>query len=137
MDPVAAPTIPAGEVFAPRTFLIETIRSDARRAELRALGDLTDPSAGEILKAVSDAHLRAGRIFLRIDTGAVTRTSADFVLTLVKLHRTLLARRGTLIITGVSADLEEALIRDAGELLLVPLTAADLGVARPTAPHAL
>ncbi len=110
---------PAGTEFS-----LTTLQCDPTRAQLRASGRL-DARAAAVLAAVLDGHVRAGRRFLRLNIAGVPGVDASGVEVLSSLHRRLLERRGTLIITGVTGPTEQVLARaDAGLFLLAP-TAAD------------
>jgi anti-anti-sigma factor len=111
---------------APRDFDVWTVDSDAVRAALRVRGRL-DAENAELLATVIDSHIRAGRRFLRVNLAAVTELDADGMRTLEQAHSSLLAARGTLIITCVHGQVAQALVRAGLDRLLfaLPPTAAD------------
>jgi anti-anti-sigma regulatory factor len=94
------------------------------RAGLRVVGRL-DTGTAPVLACVTDGHLRADRRYLRMNVSRVCSVDEEAIDVLHELHRQLLARRGTLIITGVGVSLEAALTRLSGELFLLAPTAAD------------
>ena len=108
---------------------VTTQRSDRTRAELVVSGHL-DRDSSTVLRAVVDGHLRAGRRYLRVDVRGVITFSEHALRVLSELHRTVLDARGTLVLTGVTAQ-HERLLRtaDAGLFLLAP-TAAERPRAR-------
>ncbi len=89
-------------------------------------GDL-DADGASVLAQVIDGHLRAGRRYFRMHVGGVRAMSAEAVEVITAAHEQLLARRGTMILTGVHASVE-AVLRAAtptSPLLLVSPTAAE------------
>ena len=87
---------------------VETVRFDRLRAHVRAEGDI-DISTAAPLWAVLDGHLAAGRRFLRLDVSGVTFLDASALSGVTQAHRDALARRGTLVLTGVHAHIEKLL----------------------------
>jgi anti-sigma B factor antagonist len=81
---------------------VETVRFDAAGALVKVLGEL-DLSTAAPLWAVLESHLAAGRRFLRLDLSGVTFLDATALTGIVRVHRELLTRRGTLVVTGVRA----------------------------------
>lgn len=79
---------------------VETVRFDAASALVKVNGEL-DLSTAAPLWAVLDSHLAAGRRYLRLDLSGVTFLDATALTGITRTHRELLARRGTLVITGV------------------------------------
>jgi hypothetical protein len=71
--------------------------------------------------------VRAGRRFLRLHVGGVRALSPSAVEMIAAVHERLLARRGTMIITGVCAPLEVELraATPASPLFLIAPTAAE------------
>ncbi|WP_338181360.1 STAS domain-containing protein [Jatrophihabitans sp.] len=105
---------------------ITTLHADSTRAEVRVVGEL-DGSAAVLLHEVIDGHVRAGRRYLRVDLGGVQRVGPSGAATLAGAHDRLLARRGTVILTGVNAALRKQ-FREHGladRLLIVAPTAAE------------
>lgn len=79
---------------------LATVYRDASRATVHVAGDL-DLSSMERLTATLEAHIDAGRRYLRVDLGSCTFLDSTALARLVPIHRRLLASRGTLILTGV------------------------------------
>jgi anti-anti-sigma regulatory factor len=117
----AGPALPAGG------FDVRTTTCDAARANLQVSGDLNDDGAA-VLAHVIDGHVRAGRRFLRLHLGGVRSLGAAATVTIARAHEQLLAGRGTLVLIGVTGDIEAALrvAAPASPLLLLPATAAEL-----------
>lgn len=105
-------------------FSVVTEYFDRNRAGLRVVGRL-DTATAPVLACVADGHVRADRRYLRMNVSRVCSVEEDAIDVLHELHRRLLARRGTLIITGVGTSLEAALTRVSAELLLLAPTATD------------
>ena len=107
-------------------FDVRTLRCDATRANVRVSGVL-DTDGAAVLAQVIDGHMRAGRRFLRLHIGGVRSMSDDAVAAIAAAHEQLLARRGTMILTGVSASMEIVLraATPASPLLVVSPTAAE------------
>ena len=107
-------------------FDVHTVRCDATRANVRVSGDLDDGGAS-VLAEVIDGHLRAGRRFLRLHVGRVRTLGTAAVEVIAAAHDQLLARRGTMILTGVDATLEAVLraATPASPLLILAPTAAE------------
>jgi anti-anti-sigma factor len=107
-------------------FDVRTLRCDTTRANVRVSGDL-DADGAAVLAQVIDGHVRAGRRFLRLHIGGVRSMSDEAVAAIAAAHDQLLARRGTMILTGVSGPIEAALraAAPASPLLLVAPTAAE------------
>ncbi|HKC28151.1 MAG TPA: STAS domain-containing protein [Jatrophihabitans sp.] len=80
---------------------IETVEADRVRASVKVLGDL-DIATAPTLFAVLQAHLAAGRRFLRLDVAGVTFLDAAALTGITGIHHAALARRGTLVLTGVA-----------------------------------
>lgn len=107
-------------------FDVRTSRSDALRANLQVTGHL-DADSATLLQHVIDGHLRAGRRYLRVHVGGVTAIDDAALAVIAATHERLLATRGTLILTGVRADIEPVLraAAPASPLLLLAVTAAE------------
>jgi anti-anti-sigma factor len=113
--------------FASSTgFEVRTTRSDEIRANIQVSGDFGDEAAA-VLAEVIDGHVRSGRRYLRLNVGAVRTLSSAAVSVIAAAHERLLGRRGTMILTGVSARLERELraATPASPLFLLLPTAAD------------
>lgn len=117
-------TLTLGQVGTSTDFSISTRRCDRVTAELHLAGHLDEHGAA-VLRAMVDTHLRDGRRFLRIDVRRVGGADRAALRLLAELHRHLLDRRGTLILTGVTAPLETVLAKAEADLFLVAPTAAD------------
>jgi anti-anti-sigma regulatory factor len=107
-------------------FDVRTTRCDATRAMLDLSGNLDDGAAA-VLAEVIDGHVRAGRRFLRMYVGGVGSLGHAAVEVIAGAHDRLLAAKGTMILTGVRAQTETALLTAAPgcRLLLVGPTAAE------------
>jgi anti-sigma B factor antagonist len=81
---------------------VDTVRFDQTGALIKVNGEL-DLSTAAPLWAVLQSHLAAGRRFLRLDLSGVTFLDATVLTGITRAHQELLARRGTLVITGVRA----------------------------------
>ena len=79
---------------------VETARCDRLRGLIKVSGEL-DLSTAAPLWAVLKGHVEAGRRFLRLDMSGVTFLDAAALSGITDVHRELLRRRGTLVITGV------------------------------------
>jgi anti-anti-sigma factor len=79
---------------------VQTVRFDDTKALVKVNGEL-DLSTAAPLWAVLDSHLAAGRRFLRLDLSGVTFLDATALTGITRAHKELLARRGTLVVTGV------------------------------------
>jgi ABC-type transporter Mla MlaB component len=117
-------TLTLGPVGADTDFSISTHRCDRFSAELHLAGHL-DENGAALLRAMVDTHLRDGRRFLRLDVRRVCAADRAALRLLAELHRHLLDRRGTLIVTGVTSALETVLAQAEADLFLVAPTAAD------------
>jgi anti-anti-sigma factor len=117
-------TLTLGQVDASTDFSISTHRCDRVSAELHLAGHLDDHAA-DLLRAIVETHLRDGRRFLRLDVHRVRAADRCALRLIAELHRHLLDRRGTLILTGVTSALETVLAATEADLFLVAPTAAD------------
>jgi anti-anti-sigma factor len=79
---------------------VETVRCDRLRALIKVSGEL-DLATAAPLWAVLRSHVDTGRRFLRLDMSGVTFLDATALTGITAVHRDLLRRRGTLVITGV------------------------------------
>lgn len=79
---------------------VETARCDRLRALIKVTGEL-DLRTAAPLWAVLQGHVNSGRRFLRLDVSGVTFLDATALTGITTVHRDLLGRRGTLVITGV------------------------------------
>jgi anti-anti-sigma factor len=79
---------------------VETARCDRLRALVKVTGEL-DLRTAAPLWAVLQGHVNSGRRFVRLDVSGVTFLDATALTGITAVHRELLHRRGTLVITGV------------------------------------
>ena len=88
----------------------------------------------EPLAGVLDGHLSAGRRFVRVHLGGVHAVDPSVVTELHRTHGAFLARRGTLILTGVGTDLHTALVGDrfGADLFVLAPTADEESIAAPS-----
>lgn len=103
-----------------------TFVADATRASIRVRGPLFDAAVDRLAECL-ELNLSAGRRFLRVSLAAVDVVDRNALDLFAKVHHTLLGRRGTLILTGVGAELQR-LLSEAGldrELFLVGRFADD------------
>jgi anti-anti-sigma factor len=77
------------------------VKCDELRASLRAVGDL-DLCGARTLDAVVGEQIACGRRFLRLDLSEVSFLDSAGMRALHSMHQDLLARRGTLIISGAT-----------------------------------
>jgi len=100
----ALPRIPVQPVHdldsAEPRISVETTRCDRLRALIKVTGEL-DLRTAAPLWAVLQGHVNSGRRFLRLDVSGVTFLDATALTGITSVHRDLLGRRGTLVITGV------------------------------------
>jgi anti-anti-sigma regulatory factor len=108
-------------------FDVRTARCDATRANLHVSGDLSGDGAA-VLAHVIDGHLRAGRRFLRLHIGGARTLGESAIAVIADAHQQLLARRGTMILTGVTPAMEDVLraATPTSPLLMLRPTAAEL-----------
>lgn len=78
---------------------VDTVRFDATRASIEVRGEL-DLGTSAPLWAVLDCHLASGRRFLRLDLSGVSFIDATALNGIIRTHHALLARHGTLVLTG-------------------------------------
>lgn len=109
---------------------ITTVAADAVRAAMVLQGEL-DVAVAPRLAAEFETHFAAGRRYLRADCSAVEFVDSYVLHVFVRAHRQALARRGTLILTGVRPALERLLEVVALDrvLLISPATAGNVLVA--------
>lgn len=104
---------------------VRTTEHDDLRALVKVRGEV-DLGTSAPLWAVLEAHLGAGRRFLRLDLSRVTLLDATALTGIVRVHRTLLERRGTLVVTGVRGMVGRVLrVTGLDRELLVSGTRAD------------
>ena len=100
---------------------------DPRLGQMRARGVLNSAGA-DMLGAVLTAQRELGVQYVRLDVGRVTAIDKAAVAALLRAHQCFLASRGTLVLTGVSGPVREALA--AAELDRVLLTLGPTADAR-------
>jgi anti-anti-sigma factor len=91
---------PSGAALDEPRISVETARCDRLRALVKVTGEL-DLRTAAPLWAVLQGHVNSGRRFLRLDVSGVTFLDATALTGITAIHRELLHRRGTLVITGV------------------------------------
>lgn len=87
---------------------VETVRRDPLSALIKVAGEI-DLSTAAPLWAVLQGHLASGRRFLRLDLSQVTFLDATALTGIASAHKDLLARRGTLVITGARSRVSRVL----------------------------
>lgn len=85
-----------------------TLSADATRASIRLAGPLSG-RAVSLLGECLDLHLAAGRRFVRVSLAAVEHVDPCGLELFARVHHALLGRRGTLILTGVGAQVQRML----------------------------
>jgi anti-anti-sigma factor len=104
---------------------VETARCDRLRALIKVAGEL-DLGTAAPLWAVLRGHVDTGRRFLRLDMSEVTFLDATALTGITAVHRDLLRRRGTLVITGVHSLVARVLrVTGLDEVLFVSGPRAD------------
>jgi anti-sigma B factor antagonist len=113
---------------------VETVRFDAQRALVRVSGEL-DMATTAPLWAVLQGHLDSGRRFVRLDISAVDFLDASTLGGLTVAHHAALARRGTLVITGVRSSVARLLrLTGLDEVLFIGGPRADDDLPPPPPP---
>jgi len=125
------PKTRAGEA-ASDSFDVHTTAYDRFRAALRVRGGL-DAASAPVLAEVIAGHLRARRRFVRLDVLGLQICDPGAARVLLEAHRSLLAERGTLILTGVTRTLHHALEQAglAQDLFTVPACAHEQADGEP------
>jgi anti-anti-sigma factor len=104
---------------------VETTLADRLRALVKVSGEL-DVSTAAPLWAVLRGHVDSGRRFLRLDMSGVTFLDATALTGITTVHRDLLQRRGTLVITGARSLVARVLrVTGLDEVLFVSGPRAD------------
>jgi len=120
---------PAEPIPDASDFEVRTVSCDRFRALVRVAGSVAGDAA-TVLARVLDDHQRAGRRFVRLDLRGVKTLSPPALAVVRRTHESLLAARGTLILTGVDARISAMLRRGDpdGRLFLIAPTAAEAAV---------
>jgi anti-sigma B factor antagonist len=113
---------------------VETSRADRLRALIKVSGEL-DLGTAAPLWAVLRGHVESGRRFLRLDMSGVTFLDATALTGITTVHRELLQRRGTLVITGARSLVARVLrVTGLDEVLFVSGPRADDDLVVPYSP---
>jgi hypothetical protein len=94
---------------------VTTVSSDDLRATVRVAGSLSVGTCPVLLR-VLDAHLRAGRKYLRVDLDACAVDGADVLEPLSSAHAAVSARGGMLVFDHADGRASEVLRR--GDLFI-------------------
>lgn len=94
-SPVVA-TQAAADATVADSFEVATVDADTLRASLRVVGTLTRPACA-VLVCVLNAHLRAGRHYLRVDVSGATIADPSAVASLTEVHRRVAEAGGMLV----------------------------------------
>lgn len=104
---------------------ITVTRVGALRADLRVAGDL-DMESASVLQDALQYQLDTGRRYTRVDLSDVTFLDASALGVLVEAHWMFLARRGSLLLDGLSARHRRTVaIAGLGDVLLLACERAD------------
>ena len=87
---------------------VRTVLQDRWRACVELRGEIDLAGAPDLERHLG-AHLRAGRRFLRVDTGQLEFIDCTALAVLVRADRTCRARHGSLILGGASVQLRRLL----------------------------
>lgn len=90
------------------SFSVVEARDGSHAATLVVDGEL-DLACADELRATLEEQRLAGRRYLRVDTSAVTFLDATVLGVLLEAHREFLARRGTLVLIGVTPRIHRLL----------------------------
>ena len=111
---------------------VETLSFDRLRAHIRVAGEL-DVATCQSLDATLRGHLAAGRRLLRLDMSTVEFVDAAALSVIAGVHHDALARRGTLVLVGVTSRVERVLgLVDLDKILFIggPRSGHDVEVAK-------
>lgn len=89
---------------------VQTTLQDTYRATVQVRGSVTASAVAPLAEAI-EAHVRAGRRFLRVNLAGVRELDPGALDLLERTHDLLLARRGTLILTGAHTAVMNVLRR--------------------------
>ena len=101
------------------TFEVTATVTDATNATVHLRGEM-DMATAELVTAVLDSELAAGRRFIRLDLSGLNFLDCAGLRALVCAHNQILAARGTLVLAGAGARIERLLaITHLDEVLLM------------------
>jgi anti-anti-sigma regulatory factor len=103
------PTLPPADQ-GENSFEVATVTADATRATIRTVGALTHSTCA-VLISVVQAHLHAGRHYLRLDVGGSTVLDEQALAALAGAHRHVAERGGMLVFENAPPRLVDT-IRD-------------------------
>lgn len=104
---------------------ITVTRVGPLRADLRVAGDL-DMASAPVLMAALEHQLDSGRRYIRVDLSDLAFLDASALAVFVEAHWTFLARRGSLLLDGLSARHRRMVtIAGLGDVLLLACEHAD------------
>jgi anti-sigma B factor antagonist len=107
---------------------VSTIRTTTTEALVRVAGELDATTVAPLRRALQE-HRDLGRRYLRLDLSGVTLVDAVVLSEFVRVHRELLAERGTLVITGVRAAVARVIqVTGLHEVLFIGGVRADFDV---------
>jgi anti-anti-sigma factor len=110
---------------------VDTAHCDARRASIKVSGELDIATVAPLWVAL-DAHLSAGRRYLRLDLSEVTFLDASTLGAIAHFHHRALDRRGTLVLTGARPPVTRMLrLTGLDDVLFVGGPRADDDLASP------
>ncbi|MDQ2749436.1 MAG: STAS domain-containing protein [Actinomycetota bacterium] len=101
-----------GPCWAGSGLTVTLTKCDATRATLRLAGEL-DAADAPLLGACLQYHLDMGRQYVRADLSGLAFIDSSGLEAITEAHQAFLARRGTLILTGLNAR-NQRLIRLVG-----------------------
>jgi anti-sigma B factor antagonist len=90
-----------GQCWSGFGLTLTVTKSDAMRANVRLAGDL-DLASARVLVAALEHELDSGRRFVRLDLSGLGFLDSSGISALVELHWRFMAKRGTLILLGLS-----------------------------------
>ena len=93
---------PAARTWTPEALTVTVLRSDTLRASLRAVGELDGVGALALSAALLEQR-ELGRRYVRLDLSDVGFLDSTGMRVLAAEHTAFLRRRGTLLITGLTA----------------------------------
>jgi hypothetical protein len=90
------------------SFEVATVAADTLRASLRVAGALTRPACS-VLVCVLNAHLRAGRHYLRVDVSGASIADPSVVDSLTEVHRHVADCGGMLVLENAGPRVVDAI----------------------------